>query len=149
MAGRGTTIHRMSRSALLAFLRRHRLAVVATVSSQNAPQAAVVGFAVTNALELVFDTLGDTRKAANLRRDGRIAMVIGWDEAQTAQLEGAADEPAGSELADLQSCYFDVFPDGRQRLAWPGITYFRIRPHWIRISDFRGPTPLIEELDLR
>ena len=139
----------MTRSALLTLLRRHKLAVVATVSSQNAPQAAVVGFAVTDGLELVFDTLGDTRKAANLRRDSRIAVVIGWDEAQTVQLEGTADEPAGSDLAELQRCYLAVFPDGRERVAWPGITYFRIRPLWVRVSDFRGPTPVIDELDLR
>ena len=139
----------MTPAAWLAFLRRHKLAVVASVSSQNAPQAALVGFAATDDLELVFDTLGNTRKAANLRRNARIAVVVGWDEAQTVQLEGMADEPAGAELAALQRHYFAAFPEGPERLAWPGITYFRVRPTWMRYSDFRGPTPIIEELDLR
>jgi pyridoxine/pyridoxamine 5'-phosphate oxidase len=136
----------VTRDELLAFLRRHRLAVVATVSASGGPQAAVVGIAVTDALELVFDTLGSTRKAANLRGGGRIALVIGWDEEQTVQLEGVADEPTGTELAVLQRRYFEQFPDGPSRLAWAGITYFRVRPTWIRYSDFRGPEPRIVEL---
>lgn len=133
---------------LVTFLRRHKLAVVATVSSQNAPQAAVVGVAITDELELIFDTTQSTRKAVNLRRDGRVAAVIGWDEEQTVQLEGVADEPVGAELDALQRRYFEAHPDGRERLASPGITYFRVRPRWIRYSDFRGPAPAIEELDL-
>ena len=139
----------MTRADLLTFLRRQKLAVVATVSAELAPQAAVVGFAVTDDLEIVFDTLETTRKAANLRRDPRIALVVGWDEEQTAQIEGTADVPSGAELAELRDCYFHVFADGPTRLAWPGITYVRVRPTWIRYSDFRGPQPVIVELDLR
>jgi len=39
----------VTRAELLAFLRRHRLAVVSTVRD-GAPQAAVVGIAITDAL---------------------------------------------------------------------------------------------------
>jgi len=53
----------MTRPELIAFIRRHRLAVVASTAPAGAPQAAVVGMAVTDELELVFDTLGTTRKA--------------------------------------------------------------------------------------
>jgi len=137
----------MTRAELLAFLRRHKLAVVSTVAAGGAPQAAVVGVAFTDDLEIVFDTLGDTRKAANLRRDARVAVVVGWDEEQTAQLEGVADEPSGAELARLQQVYFAAYPDGPTRLAWPGITYFRVRPTWARYSDFRGADARIVELD--
>jgi PPOX class probable F420-dependent enzyme len=136
----------MTRSELVDFIRRHRLGVVATASAGGAPQAAVVGVAVTDDLELVFDTLGGSRKAANLRRDARVAVVIGWDDEQTVQCEGVADEPAGPELARLQQCYFAAFPDGPSRLAWPGITYVRVRPTWIRYSDFRKPETVIVEL---
>lgn len=136
----------MSRAELIAFIRRHRLAVVASTDASGAPQAAVVGLAVTDELELVFDTLGDTRKAQNLRRDGRAAVVVGWDDEQTLQLEGAADELTGQTLQRLQRSYFQTFPDGPTRLAWPGITYFRIRPFWARFSDFRGGAARIVEL---
>lgn len=127
----------VTRAELLAFLRRHRYAVQASCAGDGAPQAAVIGIAVTDELELVFDTLGTTRKAGNLRKDPRIALVVGWDEAQTVQLEGLADEPAGAELDRLKRVYFERFPDGPERESWPHLTYFRVRPTWARYSDFR------------
>jgi pyridoxine/pyridoxamine 5'-phosphate oxidase len=136
----------MNRAQLIAFLRQHRLGVQASVASTGAPQAAVVGIAVTDELELLFDTVDSTRKCANLRRDPRVALVMGWDQEQTVQLEGRADEPTGAELARLQAVYFAAFPDGPSRLSWPGITYFRVRPTWVRHSDFRGAEPVIVEL---
>ena len=137
----------MTREQLVAFLRKHRLAVEASVAATGAPQAAVVGIAVSDALELVFDTTADTRKCQNLRRDPRVAFVIGWDEEQTVQYEGLADEPAGDERARVQALYFAAFPDGPTRLGWPGITHFRVRPTWVRYSDFRGAEPVIVEWD--
>src|SRR5215471_12745257 len=131
----------MTRQGLIEFIRRHKWGVVASTAESGAPQAAVVGIAVTDDLELVFDTLGSTRKAQNLRADPRIAVVVGWDEEQTVQYEGLADEPAGAALEDAKRAYFAHFPDGPTRLAWPGITYFRVRPSWIRYSDFRGAAP--------
>lgn len=137
----------MTRGELLQFLRKHRYAVQATTTAGGAPQAAVIGIAVTDALELVFDTLSTTRKAINLRRDARIALVIGWDEEQTVQLEGIADEPTDSELARLKRVYFERFPEGPERERWPDITYFRVRPAWARYSDFR-PGGGVEEIAL-
>jgi pyridoxine/pyridoxamine 5'-phosphate oxidase len=127
----------VTRSELLAFLRRHRLCLQASVSSSGAPQAAVVGFAVSDDLEIVFDTIGTSRKMQNLRRDGRIAIVVGWDDEQTAQIEGTADEPTGAELDRLKGVYFAAWPDGVERQAWKDITYVRARPTWARYSDFR------------
>lgn len=131
----------MTPLALLKFLRRQPWAIEASTAASGAPQAAVVGFAVTDDFEIVFDTLGNTRKAENLRRDPRIALVIGWDEGQTAQLEGIADEPTGAELEHCQRFYFERFPEGPARAPWPHISYFRVRPTWIRHSDFRGGAP--------
>jgi hypothetical protein len=135
----------MTRTELLAFLRRHRYCAEASVAASGMPQAAVVGYATSDRLELVFDTLGSTRKMRNLRRDGRVALVI-WGDEQTVQLEGVADEPSGAELERLQAVYFDAFPDGRERQAWEGITWVRVRPSWARYSDFR-PGGTIVELD--
>jgi hypothetical protein len=138
----------MNRAALLAFLRRHRFCVQASVSSAGAPQAAVVGYAVSDDLEIVFDTIGTTRKMQNLRRDARIALVVGWDDEQTVQLEGIADEPAGAELERLKAVYFAAWPDGVERQAWKDITYVRVRPTWARYSDFRANGG-VTELDVR
>jgi pyridoxine/pyridoxamine 5'-phosphate oxidase len=134
----------MTRADLLAFLRRHRLCVQASVASSGSPQAAVVGFAVSDELEIVFDTLGTSRKMAHLRRDPRVAIVVGWDDEQTAQIEGVADEPQGEELALLKAVYFRAWPDGADRQAWKDLTYVRVRPTWARYSDFRGGARTIE-----
>jgi pyridoxine/pyridoxamine 5'-phosphate oxidase len=77
-------------------MRAHRWAIEATSSPGNEPQAAIIGIAVTEELELVFDTLASSRKAANLRANPRIALVIGgWNDAdpRTVQYQGVADFP--------------------------------------------------------
>lgn len=139
----------MTREELLSFLRRYRLAVQATVAPGGAPQAAVVGFAVSDALELVFDTTTVTRKFANLSADPRIALVVGWDHDATAQIEGVADFPEGAELARIREVYFAAYPDGRDRLKWPDITHVRVRPTWVRFSDYTKDPPRIVEMDAR
>jgi general stress protein 26 len=136
----------MKRDELILFLRRHKLAVQATVASDGAPQAAVVGVAISDELEIVFDTLVTTRKCTNLRANARIALVIGWDDEITAQIEGVADFPTGPDLDRIRECYFVAYPDGRERLTGPGITHVRVRPAWVRFSDFTQDPPRVIEL---
>jgi hypothetical protein len=138
----------MTPPALLAFMRTHRVAVQASVTASATAQAAVVGIAITDQFEVVFDTLGSSRKAANLRANPSIALVMGGllpGDERTVQYEGLADEPQGDERDRLTAVYYDVYPDGRDRLSWPGLTYVRVRPRWIRYSDFGQPAPLIVE----
>lgn len=137
----------MTAAELLHFLGGHRLAVQASTGADGRPQAAVVGFAVSDRLEIIFDTVDTSRKCRNLRRDPRVALVVGWDQEQTAQLEGIADEPTGDERERIRQIYFAAFPDGRERLSWPGITHFRVRLRWARYSDYRAGEPQISELD--
>jgi pyridoxine/pyridoxamine 5'-phosphate oxidase len=118
--------------------------VLSTASPSGEPEAAVVGVAFTDDLEIVFDTLETTRKAVNLRRSPKIAFVVGWDQEITAQIEGVADEPQGAQLERLKEAYFLVYPDGRERQRWEGITYFRVRPHWARYSDFNTGGNIVE-----
>lgn len=138
----------MTNLKLLEFLRSHRLAVQSSVSPGGAAQAAVVGFAVTNNFELVFDTLDTSRKVRNLRNNAKAAFVIGGlmnGDERTVQYEGLADEPAGAELESLKEVYFQAFPDGPARQSWPGICYIRLRPTWIRYSDYNQSPPEIVE----
>jgi len=100
---------------------------------------------VSDALEVVFDTVMTSRKYHNLRADQRIALVIGWDHEITVQIEGVADFPVGDELDRLRECYFVAYPDGRERLTWPGITHVRVRATWVRYSDFTQDPPRIFE----
>jgi hypothetical protein len=138
-----------TRAQILEFIRTHPLAVQASVALTTGPQAAVVGFVVTDDFQLFFDSVDTTRKIVNLRRNSRIAFVIGGvndGDEQTVQYEGIADEPVGAELEQLKGQYFARFPDGRDRLAWPGLTYVRVRPRWLRFSDYSRTPPETVEL---
>jgi len=138
----------MTRAHILEFMRGHSLAVQASVSSLDAPQAAVVGFVVTDEFEIVFDCLSTTRKVANLRRNPHCALVIGGTmsgDERTVQYEGIADEPTGDELTRRKELYFARFPDGRQRQHWPNLIYIRVRPRWLRYSDYNQAPPMIVE----
>jgi len=140
----------VNRDELLLVMRGNRYAIEATVTHTGAPQAAVIGIAVTDAFEIVFDTLGGSRKAQNLRVNRRVALVLGdsynGDE-RTIQYEGLADEPTGAELQRLKDIYLGVFPDGRERQKWPGMTYFRVMPVWLRYSNYNVNPPEIVEFD--
>ena len=133
---------------LLEFMRTQHLAVEASCAPDGVAQAALVGVAVTDALEIVFDTLDTTRKASNLRASPRVAFVLGgWvaGDERTVQFEGIADEPVGAELERIKQAYFAVWTDGPSRASWPGLTYFRVRLTWIRFSNFNRAPPQIVE----
>ena len=138
----------LTKAELHAVICKNRHAVVASRDPNGAPQAALVGIAVSPELEIYFDTTEFTRKAVNLRRDPRVALVIGWDNEQSVQLDGYADEPKGAELTALKAIYFAAFPDGPSRENWPGITWFRVRPRWIRFSDFNLTDGAVREITL-
>jgi PPOX class probable F420-dependent enzyme len=137
----------MTRDELRDFLRAVKYAVVATTGADGSPQAAVVGIAVSDECDVIFDTLAETHKAHNLRRDPRVAITA-WEGPRTAQLEGVADEPSGAERDGTLSVYFASFPDGRERLEWPGLTHFRVRVKRARYSDFSGSAPVVSEVAL-
>jgi pyridoxine/pyridoxamine 5'-phosphate oxidase len=139
----------MNRTDLLKFMRTQTNVVQATVSPDGSPQAAVVGIAVTDQFEIVFDSLETTRKALNLLKNPKITFVIGGlipGDERTLQYEGVVDRPSGVELEALKAIYYAKFPSGPTRLAWLGLIYLRARPTWIRYTDF-GKKP-IERIEL-
>lgn len=131
-----------SKSDVLAYMRLHRYAVVATIGADGGPQSSLVSIASTDALEIVFDTLSSSRKHANLQRDHRIAATFSGPDEQTLQIEGIALPVASTGSADYayREAYYDIWPDGRDRALLPDVVYWRIAPRWARYSDyFRGP----------
>ena len=112
-------------------MRAQPWAVEASVTPQGAPQAAVVGIAITDRWELLFDTVTQSRKHQN----------------RTVQYEGIAELPTEAELPGVQAYYFDRFPDGPTRQSWPGLVYWRVRPTWIRYSNLNVNPPIIQEWD--
>jgi general stress protein 26 len=128
------------------FMNGESLAVLATVAENGQPEAALMGFAVTPELEIIFDTVNSSRKYPNLKRNPRVAWVVGCTTEVTVQYEGIAEELEGGQLVRYKRPYFAKFPDGPARESWPGITYFVVRPKWVRYCDYNSPTRRIEEM---
>jgi hypothetical protein len=136
----------LKKKDLFSYINKRRYAVEATVGTSRRPQAAVVGIAVTPALEIVFDTLKTTRKYRNLKRNPRIAFVIGWDEDSTLQYEGIVRE-LGPKDGKHRAAYLRKFPDGKERLKWPGITHFLAAPQWIRLTKYSKSGETVQEFE--
>jgi pyridoxine/pyridoxamine 5'-phosphate oxidase len=137
----------MTLEGIFEIAKTKRYLVVSTVNESGAPEAALMGFALTETHEVVFDTLSTSRKAVNLARNAAAALVIGWDENVSLQIEGVARRPDGEDLASAKAAYFRQWPDGRARENWPDIAYLVVQPKWIRYSNYSG-APVVEEFTL-
>jgi hypothetical protein len=136
------------RRTLLAFLRSRPFAVVSTVTPEGRAQSATVGVTVSDAFEVVFDTLSSTRKFRNLAQNSSIAITFGGLDAgssRTVQLDGDAELIENFERSALVAIYIRAFPDGIERQTWPGLVYYRVRPRWLRDSDYAQVPPRIVE----
>jgi hypothetical protein len=137
----------MTADDVFRFMQNKRLAVISTTNAAGGPEAALIGFAFDAAVGIVFDTSTSSRKARNLRAQPLAALVIGWDDEMTLQLEGVATEPTGDALSAAKALYFDLWPDGRLRESSRDITYFVVKPRWMRFSNYSA-SPVIQEFDL-
>jgi len=123
------------------------MAVISTAGPQGQPQAALVNIAVLPDLTLVFETTTGTRKAANIERDPRVALAIGWGGAETLQLEGLAGMAEGRRLEEARSAFLATFPAKTADEHWPGNNYYVVTPCWLRFSSYYRPR-FIEEYQL-
>ena len=135
----------MDRDGFVAFVRARGLAVLATRGPEGLPQAALLGVAVTDEAEIVFDTSRRSRKYGNLARQPGVALVVGLDDEVTVQVEGVADTPTGGELLRCKDAYFVQYPEGRQRAEDPDIVHVRVRLSWLRYSDYRTDPCVVQE----
>ncbi len=138
----------MDRAQFVAFIRERGLAVVATHGGDGRPEAALIGVAASDWAEIIFDTSVRSRKYRNIQMSPHVALVIGWDDEVTVQCEGTADILHGAERDRCLRAYCDQYPDGEQRAVDPDIAYIRVRPSWIRHSDYRPDSFAIHETEL-
>ncbi|MEL7974988.1 pyridoxamine 5'-phosphate oxidase family protein [Isoptericola sp. F-RaC21] len=120
--------------------------VVSTLGPDGGPQAAYLTLAVTASGELVFDAREASRKVANVRRDPRVAVVVGGPGGTTLQLEGVADVPVGVDRERCAVAYGSTFPQFAASLADPGIVVVRVQVRWARWGDYRTSPPVVEDL---
>lgn len=68
---------------MVAYVRGIGSGVVASVAEDGSPRAAYLDLTATDRGELVFNARTDSRKVANIFRDGRVAVVIGGADGTT------------------------------------------------------------------
>lgn len=129
-------------------MKEHGLMVVSTVSADGKPQAAVVEFGETDDFTLIIDTLKSSRKYKNLQTNRNVAVVVGWDNDITVQIDAIAHELSGAELQEAKQPYFAKNPRAKEWESNPDIAYFAFKPTWIRYSDVSKKPWLIEEFTL-
>ncbi len=83
----------MTKADVYQFISKQKLGVLSSVSSAGTPQSALVGIAVTPELEIIFDTVMNSRKARNLMANPLCSFVIGWAGETTVQYEGTGHTP--------------------------------------------------------
>jgi general stress protein 26 len=138
----------MDQQQFIDFVRQRGLAVIATRGTDGGPQAALVGITATERGELVFDTSRRSRKYRNLSAFAQVAVVIGWDNEMTVQCEGTADIPMGADHDRCLQAYLSQYPDGVERAHDHDIVHVRVRPNWLRYSDYRPGSFAVEETTL-
>ena len=127
----------MTRDDIRGYAKAHRLAVLASTAADGSPQAAIIGVAVTDDLELIFDTLNTSRKYANLKaRPARRARARRRraDAAVSGHRRGAF---GGEALARCKPLYFAVWPDGPAREGLPGHHLFPRAPDLAALQRFQ------------
>ena len=124
------------RKKILDFIKRHHIGVLSTVNQKHLPQAAVVGFAENEKFEIFFGTFTDSRKFQNLVYNAHVAMVIGWEEGKTVQLEGLAQEITHKdEIENITKIQLAKIPSAAKYVKLSHEPFFKIQPSWIRYSD--------------
>lgn len=138
----------MKLSELLSFIKQQNLATVATVDANAAPEAAVVEFGELDDLTIIIDMLTSSRKYKNLQANKQVAVVIGWDDDITVQMNATATELSGEDLENAKLAYFAKNERAKKWADHPGIAYFALKPYWIKYSDVGQHPWVIQEFDL-
>jgi len=129
------------------FIGKQKYGVLSTVSPDNTPESAYVGYVVTNDLKIFVDTVSDSRKYRNILQNATVSFVIVHENNITVQYEGIAKITTDNVPDSLLQLYFDSFPEGKYRNEnWKDIVYLLIEPTWIRYSDYTKIIPQIDEI---
>lgn len=123
---------------ILEVLKHNSLGVVSTIHAENVddakPQSAVVGFAQTDALEIIFATPNTTRKYKNIKHNPNISFVVGWNPANdSVQYEGVASEISKADAQKYIELIASKNPFAKSIVEKEDEAFFIVKPSWIRL----------------
>lgn len=143
----------VEKEEILTFLHGNPMATISTIHHESgAPGSALIAFAETPDFEIIFQTLNDARKYANLKSDSRVSLVTGWKvekrEQITFQYEGNVREleNGSSEYKKYRTIFEEKkTPCTSEFLDNPKSRIFVVTPIWLSYSDYSQETPRIVE----
>lgn len=150
-----------ARQDAVAFLRRHKTGVLATISPNSVPHASMVYYTADDAFNIYFLTLIDSRKYSGLSANPKVAFTVSTpDVPQTLQIEGMAmdislDQEAAKKkeelFAVLNSNPWFFAPVTKLDPAETVIVW--VRPTWVRWADYAfaesGSEHVFKEIPLK
>lgn len=119
--------------SISAFVRREGRGVVATVTPECGPQAALVDLCALDDGTLVFNSRVEARKVHNIAGKGRVAVVVGVVGEVSVQLEGTATVTSDEERERYGREYTLQFPGSRALDRDFAVVV--VRPRWVRVYD--------------
>lgn len=129
-------------------LAAHKLAALATTDPDTLqPESALVAYAEDERLNLYFQTSQLSRKMKNLRRNQKVALVIGFGHL-TVQYEGTAQRLTAKEQIGRAAELFESkkSPTTQDYFDKPDTAVFKVIPTWIGYSDYTKRPPEVLEL---
>ena len=126
------------------FLKSVNHAVVSTVNTNGFPQAATVGFGVTETLQVIFGTSSLTQKADNIINNNYVSVVINSPD-KSVQYEGNAVLLTGDDLIKYTKIFFKKMPSMEKYFELENQIYYLVTPSWIRYIDHpKSPNGVFE-----
>jgi len=132
-----------ARQDALAFLKRHKTGVLATVGRDYKIQASMVYYVADDDFNIYFLTLTNSRKFEALNEHPQVAFTVATDDVpQTLQIEGmAADISLDEEEKKKKDALFEILNSNQfyapiSKLDPAGLVMIWIRPTWVRWADY-------------
>lgn len=132
------------RTDALAFLKRHKTGILASVSRDYKPHASLVNYVCDDKFNIYFMTLRTSRKFDALSAHSEVAFTIATEDVpQTLQIEGKAmDISSSDEAGRKKDELFEALnknpsfypPISKMDTADTAIIW--IQPYWIRWADY-------------
>ncbi len=119
------------------FMKSQKLCVVSTISGEGKPESALVAFSETENFEIIFGTFNNTRKYENLKKNGNVSIVIGFDDElkKTIQYEGIALEAKGEEIEMCKRIHLKKNNKTKKYNDEKEQRFFIVKPKWLRYID--------------
>ncbi len=128
---------------IAAFVRQEGRAIVATVTPDGEPEAALVGIAALDDGTLIFNVLPWARKLVNIKANRRVAVVAGTVGPVSVQFEGPAVITEGDSAERYAAEFERLMPGTKSR--YEGYEVVVVRPDWLRVYDVSHKPPLVVE----